>query len=448
MPSSPASHRLPIHVQLYIAQLALHRGYNCGGVTIKESIRSLVNITLVCKAWLKETMSSRNHLRIIYSFLLRRPTGGTRKFQSEKILAMLERHSLRSSKSVADALELSNDCIDGNKWSDRKERGFTSSLRRIIETFVETRRLELSIENGNDSELAHKFPHLTHLALLSWDKPHQAIIAIRSYPVSPALSPFSSSLFRLDLFNILIQNWECTIPTLKVLTLEKVTLGQEKSTPASQDVCPNFLDSFPSLHSIAFNAVTIPYPLALTRLKVYGIKNLYLGSDCYLVQNMARTKWDQSGSRCVTSAMLRCTRTVKPDGRVESYSAPDLHQRKEPKQIPISAFLLDLARYFRCRIQHLWLPPFIFSYATSSELLSSRPGRPFPPYLAKLRTITYCQSTSETSEFEGNTMTPVEADDALQQSGSGNVETREWEESQVSEDDTKGMLRRWDPLPW
>lgn len=290
---------------------------------------------------------------------------------------------------------------------------------------------------------------LTTLLLSSLDPPRQARIVFRSLSSASKFSPFTSSLSRLDLYNITIQAWKCTIPSVKILTLDKVTLGQEKSTSANQDVCRSFFDSFPSLHSIAFNAVTIPYPLALTRLKVYGIENLYLGPDCYLVRDLVQTTSSATDSDNFLDAIPDVHSDSSDKGTLDQSNAGSFKTARAKQDFAVSPFLRDMSRYFRCRIKHLWLPPTLLSYATAEEILASRPGRPFPPYLAKIEMITYYRPIKKKSfVLKGREMKVAEANLAFEQSGFKNVETREWEEFDVSEDTSQGTMRSWEPISW
>ena len=294
---------------------------------------------------------------------------------------------------------------------------------------------------------------LTTLLLFSSDPPRQARIALRSSLSTLDCSPFASTLSRLDLYNITIRAWECTIPSVKILTLELVTLGRPDSSTAGADVCRNFFDSFPSLHSIAFNSVSIPYPIALIRLKVYGIKNLYLGPDCYIVRDLVRTTSSSVAElNSSLDAMLDTNSDTSDEDAYEGSRGPSKLAAFKTvlgnDEFTVSSFLRDMSRYFRCRIKHLWLPPGLLSYATAEEMLKSRSGRPFPPYLAKLETVTYCRAIKKTLVMEGRAMTAAEADLAFEQSGFKSVETREWDESELSEDDSPGTLRRWQPISW
>jgi len=160
MASKPAAQRLPKSLQLYILHLALYRIHNVGGV--KESITSLLNLSLVCKEWRSSTRHQEGQFCIIASFL-RSPAGprgrSIKKFDSGPINLMLDdmEETFDAYILPITGLRLFVDCVDGRKRSDRDESQISSTLRRITKQFSEIRLLELRIENGDDVDLAIQF---------------------------------------------------------------------------------------------------------------------------------------------------------------------------------------------------------------------------------------------------------------------------------------------------
>ena len=238
---------------------------------------------------------------------------------------------------------------------------------------------------------------LTHLYVISWEPPNQALLSIGSTPSSPRKSPalLPPTLIRLDLSYVAIDQWTSSLPAVKVLTMSHVAFGKD---------------------SIAFNGILRLTSGALTRLKVIGITNLYLGP--------CSTHREDSRANCSAN-----------------------------KQDDARSFVQALARHFRCRIKNLYfdpkvcpcIPPQFCNIVPLRELLKSRPGERRPPYLAKLETLTVAPSREQHPSVDW----PCGAEweewmyrQDLKKAGLSKVEVKRW---RVGD---KGKLVKWEPKLW
>lgn len=261
---------------------------------------------------------------------------------------------------------------------------------------------------------------LTHLYVISWEPPNQALLSIGSTPSSPRKSPalLPPTLIRLDLSYVAIDQWTSSLPAVKVLTMSHVAFGKDSSSDSARrdEICRQFFGSFPSLESIAFNGILRLTSDALTRLKVIGITNLYLGP--------CSTHREDSRANCSAN-----------------------------KQDDARSFVQALARHFRCRIKNLYfdpkvcpcIPPQFCNIVPLRELLKSRPGERRPPYLAKLETLTVAPSREQHPSVDW----PCGAEweewmyrQDLKKAGLSKVEVKRW---RVGD---KGKLVEWEPKSW
>jgi len=259
---------------------------------------------------------------------------------------------------------------------------------------------------------------LTHLYVISWEPPNQARLSLGSPSSSPRKSPalLPPTLVRLDLSCVAINEWNSTLPALKVLTMSHVAFGKDDKTDSTEraQTCRQFFGSFPSLESIAFNGILRLTSDALTRLKVIGITDLYVG-PC-----------------SVHPSGANCSAKNQDDAR---------------------SFVQALARHFRCRIKHLYfkpkmcpcIPPQFCNIVPLRELLESRSGERRPPYLAKLETLTVAPPREQHESVDWPCGVEWEEwmyRQDLEKAGLSHVEVKRW---RVGE---KGKLVQWEPKLW
>jgi len=260
--------------------------------------------------------------------------------------------------------------------------------------------LDLSIPTLQRNTL-HK--DLEKLYLASRAKPFYVHL---TFPPKPSLRSLPPTLLRLDLAGLVLKDWNISIPSVKLLTLDHVKFGPLESTyEETSKTCRDFFASFPTLNSIAFNRLGRLTSDALSRLKVYGITQLRLGD-------------------CAFGCICDHGPTDPPASRSQA----------------LPSFVKCLARHFRCKIKNLSLST---DQDTTflSEILSSRSGHTHPPFLTKLQTIHLHCSPLLDDEPDLDARKPVVLEKSrklLERAGLGEVKFR-W----MHEEENK--FTEWDP---
>lgn len=236
------------------------------------------------------------------------------------------------------------------------------------------------------------------------------------FPPKASLPTLPPTLARIDLSFVFVQSWSIELPSVTTLTLDHVSFGgpqcaEEQSTETSRD----FFGSFPKLKAIGFSGLIRFDPVSLARLKISSITHLFIGA-------------------CAINDKCECR-----SGRQNVSPAP---------QIP---FLRSLARYFRCRIQHLVLPCHALSPKAIQAILSSHPSidsYPYPPYLARLQTVRILSPQMFLFGLDKPTIDDIShgilVQGHLHQAGLKNVELKWWKNGKAQ----NGSMIEWEPEEW
>ena len=367
----PSTPRLPLLLQLRILNHLYVDNVLYGGADYISKMKPLLRLANVCKTWREH---SKPHKYSFATLPFQWFSNSEKEYRldfepNEYILQLYENADV-----VPMLLRMDFDAPNGQALSER-DAPFRKQVERSLEVFHEVPHLQLemrALESGSYSDLVWRFIRkfrsqvsLLPCELSQWILTLLYIIGLKkltlssrvakpdyahlSFPPKPSMSPLPSTLVRLDLVGLVLDDWTIGIPSVKVLTLDHVKFGSLKATnEQTSNCCRNFFDSFPSLDAIAFNKLGRLAPDALSRLKVYGITQLRLGPCSF---------------RCICE-----------------------HGPTDPPSAILPPFSHSLARYFRCKIKYFTLPS-IQKAALLEEVLSSRPDQPYPPYLAKLHTV-------------------------------------------------------------
>ena len=237
-----------------------------------------------------------------------------------------------------------------------------------------------------------------------------------SFPPNPSLSSLPTSLVRIDLCSIYLENWDIELPSVTILTLNHVSfVGPHSTMKQATESSRDFFGSFPKLKAIGFSAIRRFDPVSLARLKVSSITHPFIDA-------------------CVIDEDCDC--------------CPGFRTVLDPPKIP---FLRSLARYFRCRIKYLILPSRVTSPRSIKSILSSHPSissHPHPPYLARLETVRILSPQMSLYNLDKPTIDDIShgilVQGHLHQAGLENVELKWWKNRKVE----KGTMLEWEPEEW
>ncbi|GAA5951259.1 hypothetical protein JCM3765_002426 [Sporobolomyces pararoseus] len=265
-------------------------------------------------------------------------------FTVKGVKHMLEKRRLLAEGKTVRGIEIKLDNPHRKLFKERSKK-WKGALEQVIREARDAHQLQLQLEDGQSasySELVWRFPHLETLSLQSSLLGQQSILI---FPPASKLPPLGSSLSRIDLSYIAIGEWKVVLSNVKILTMEHVTFG------GTGQPCRDFFGSFPRLQALAMCRPVNLNSDAFIRLGFSTLVHLYLGDCCYGEST--------------------------PLGRIGSNS-----------NFSCTDFLRSLARHFRSRIKHFYLPGHVQATGMIDILLSSRIGDTFPAYLVKLKTIT------------------------------------------------------------
>ncbi|GAA5842615.1 hypothetical protein JCM3766R1_004877 [Sporobolomyces carnicolor] len=219
--------------------------------------------------------------------------------------------------------------VDGPDYRQRGNRS-RRLIDSMLDNFGDFTEFQLCLdgpEAGCQIDLCRRFHRLRKLFVKSCPA-----IAVAFKPQSFS-TDISSTLARLDLANVIIDDWKLSLAAVHTLTLSFVSFALKEDSSRDDELSRAFFASFPNLRAFALEGVENVCLSAFARLRVFSVKRLYFG---------------------------------------------DPHST-EPLAPAIS-------RYFHCQITHLVFTRMQNSLPLLAELLSGRSGRA-PPFLKRLQKI-------------------------------------------------------------
>ncbi|GAA5963605.1 hypothetical protein JCM3765_004339 [Sporobolomyces pararoseus] len=283
--------------------------------------------------------------------------------------------------------------IDGPELG-KHSKSWQKLLNLILLNFSDFKRLNLELFGDSQSlvEVCRRFTSLKKLFIRSAQHPLRLTLVPASIPSSSC-----TTLTRLDLANVVIGDWQLSLPSLRTLTLFFVSFGTDTECSAvssESDICLSFFDSFPNLRSLGLEGIKNLHPSSLSRLRVFSVTRLYLGD---------------------------------PEDSTDGSN--------------FTSILPSFSRYFHAQVRHLVFSPLGNSIPLLRRLGLGRGGRA-PPFLKRLQSVKLarpkrCDCGSEHERWQEEAK--QEAERLFTLWGLTNVEIKWWKEVE------ENTVNYWEP---